>query len=138
MEEEKINLTQLLPFLEYYEIFNDPEDGFSYDICPTRVESGYELEVSWQLPPCFALNRGNYPDELCYPGRSSFIKLFLTNHGSQNYVSQTDDDSLPILKLEFFIDGNDDLKIAIVVCACIVICIFLIVTCTIVDGPLIK
>ncbi|MCD6578205.1 hypothetical protein J7L48_01880, partial [bacterium] len=107
-EDEKRYLMQLLPFLEYYEIFNDPEDGFSYDICPTRVESGYEMEVSWQLPPCFALNRGNYPDELCYPGRSSFMKFLVTNHGSLDYISQTDDDSLPSLKLEFFIDGNDD------------------------------
>ena len=107
-EDEKINLMQLLPFLEYYEIFNDPEDGFSFDICPTRVESGYEFEVGWQLPPCFALNTRNYPGELCYPGRSSFIKFLVTNHGSLDYISQTNNDSLPTLKLEFFIDRNDD------------------------------
>ena len=107
-EEEKICLMQLLPFLEYYEIFNNPEDGFSYDICPTRVESGYELEVGWQLPPCFALNARNRPGDLCYPGRSSFMKFLVTNHGSLDYVSQTNNDSLPSLKLEFFIDRNDD------------------------------
>ncbi|MEA2021003.1 MAG: hypothetical protein U9N08_00840 [Candidatus Caldatribacteriota bacterium] len=109
-EDEKSDLLQLLPFLKFYEIFNDSEEGISWDNCPTRVESGYEFEIGWQLPPCFALNTSHHSEEACFPGRSSQMKFWVTNYGSMDYDSQENDATLPPLEIIFFIDRNDDLN----------------------------
>jgi len=108
-EEEKSDLLELLPFLKYYEIFNEPDEGVSWDNCPTRIESGYEFEIGWQLPQCFPLNTSNYPGQLYFPGRSSQLKFWVTNYGSIDYASQENDATLPPLEIKFFIDRNDDL-----------------------------
>jgi hypothetical protein len=73
-----------------------------------KVLSPVELEVGWQLPPCFPLNTSNYPGQMYFPNRSSQMKFWVTNNGSMDYDSQSNE-TLPPLEIKFFIDRNDNL-----------------------------
>jgi hypothetical protein len=90
------------------QLFWNTETGKMIWPFTVKVLSPVELEVGWQLPPCFPLNTSNYPGQMYFPNRSSQMKFWVTNNGSMDYDSQSNE-TLPPLEIKFFIDRNDNL-----------------------------
>jgi len=75
-----------------------------------KVLPPVDLEVSWEMSPCFPLNSKNYPGHLFYPypGRKSSFIFYLTNKGNKDFlIAENDSSSLP-LTLSFYIDRDDN------------------------------
>ncbi|MBE3090002.1 MAG: PKD domain-containing protein, partial [Actinobacteria bacterium] len=75
-----------------------------------KVLPPVDLEVSWEMSPCFPLNSKNYPGHLFYPypGRKSSFIFYLTNKGNKDFLIAENDSSSPPLTLSFYIDRDDN------------------------------